>query len=204
MREMAVTTQWMRVWLPALVLVLAPGFGAPTKPGLSAAVAPTLPAVISYSLDKVKVTLPADLAGRQNVLVLYFQPDQSAAAIAWSGALRPLKAAHADLQCYLLPVYSRENFLYRWWIEAALRSGAPAAEDWSSTIPLFVDKIAFLHALGIGNERQAVLLLTDKAGRVEWRTEGPFDEAKLSALTAAVGSVLLATQARFQNRADGR
>ncbi len=163
-----------------LLAALALPLGAQTI----AANKPVLPWVTSYSLDKTKVTLPDDLAGQQNVLILYFQPDQSEASVAWATALQPVKYAHPGLQSYILPVYSRENWLYRWWIGASLRSSAPPAQEWHSTVPIFVDKPKFLPALGITSEKQFVVVLTDKAGHVEWKTEGPLDDSKLSALIA--------------------
>ena len=146
---------------------------------------PIVPSVTSYSLDKVRITIPDELAGQQNVLILYFKPDQSDAAVAWATALQPTRYAHPGLQSYVLPVYSRENFLYRWWIGAALRSSAPPAQEWRSTIPIFVDKNSFLPALKIANEKKFVILLADKAGHVEWRTDGPVDDRKIAALVAA-------------------
>jgi hypothetical protein len=150
---------------------------------------PTLPTVTSYSLDKAKVTLPDELAGQHNVLILYFEPNQSEAAVAWATALQPVKYANPGMQSYILPVYPRENFLYRWWIDTSLRSSATPAQEWRTTIPIFVDKNKFLSALDIRDEKQFVVLLTDKAGRVEWRTEGPLNDTKLASLVAAFTTV---------------
>jgi hypothetical protein len=163
---------------------------------------PAVPSVTSYSLDKVKVTFPDDLAGQQNVLILYFQPDQSEAAVAWSTALQPVKYAHPEMQTYILPVYPRENILYRWWIGASLRSGAPPAQEWRSTVPIFVDKSRFLAALGINSEKQFVVLLTDKAGHVEWRADGPLDGNKFTSLVAAVSPAVVPTAFHAANRVD--
>ncbi len=153
---------------------------------------PVIPSVTSYSLDKIKVTLPDDLSGQQNVLILFFKPDQGDAAIAWATALQPIRYAHPGLQSYVLPIYSRENFLYRWWIGASLRSNAPPAQEWRSTIPLFVDKTSFLPALHIPSEKNFIVLLADKAGLIEWRTEGPVDDRKLGALVAVSAPLLSA------------
>jgi len=136
---------------------------------------PLLPTVTSYALDKSKVTLPADLAAPLNVLVLYFQPDQVGAAIAWVQGLQSLRAAHPGFQTYVIPVYARENLLYRWWIDASLRSEAPANEDRHTTVPIFVDKPRYLKTLGIENEKQPVILLADKAGSIKWKTQGVYE-----------------------------
>ena len=150
---------------------------------------PRLPTVTSYSLDKTKVTLPDELAGQHNVLILYFEPNQNEAAVAWATALQPVKYAHPEMQTYILPVYPRENFLYRWWIDTSLRSSATPAQEWRTTIPIFVDKNKFLPALEIKDEKQFVVLLTDKSGHVEWRIAGPLNDSKLASLVAAFSNL---------------
>ena len=181
-----------------ILLCTVAWFGSVAASMTMAQALPILPSVTSYSLDKVKVTIPDELAGRQNVLILYFKPDQGDAAVAWATALQPVRYNHPGLQTYVLPVYSRENFLYRWWISAALRSSAPPAQEWRSTIPLFVDKNAFLPALRIDNEKKFVILLADKTGHVEWRTDGPVDDHKIAALVSAANP-FLAPAARSQH-----
>jgi hypothetical protein len=51
---------------------------------------------------------------------------------------------------------------------------------------LYVNKTQFLHSLQISSEQDVVLLLTDKAGHVLWRTAGPVSESKKAALTSFV------------------
>ena len=144
-----------------------------------------LPTVVSYALDKSKISLPADLAGPENVLILYFQPDQNSAALAWQNGVESIRAQHGNFPTYFLPVYGRENFLSRWWIEASLRSNAPANQDRRFTLPLFVDKKNFLTPLEIESEKQPVILLIDKTGRVQWKQQGEYDHSKLAGLDAA-------------------
>jgi hypothetical protein len=145
-----------------------------------------LPQVTSYALDKSRVTLPADLQSPQNLLILYFEPDQSDDALAWAKQLDPVRSANPGLASYIIPVYPRENFLFRWWIDGSIRSGAPAWQDQHTTIPIFIDKQNFLSAVGISGEKEPALLLVDKAGRVEWKTQGKFEAGKFAELSAAL------------------
>ncbi len=165
------------LWLT--LLLIHPVFDVSAQPKLQ------LPTVASYAIDKSKVTLPADLSGTENVLILYFEPDQNSAALAWQYGIESIRAAHANFPIYLLPVYGRENFLARWWIDTSIRSNAPATQDRRLTIPLFVDKKNFLAALQIENEKQPVVLLTDKAGHVQWKQQGEYDRSRLAGLEAA-------------------
>jgi hypothetical protein len=148
----------------------------------------TLPSVTSYSLSKAKVTLPADLSADRNLLLLFFKRDQQDDADAWIPELSKLKIRYPAVAIYTLPIFPRANILSRWWTNASLRSGAPPHLDPATTIPLYVDKSSFLRNLGITSEKQPVLLVTDKSGRVLGRASGRPDPAKLAATEAIVGS----------------
>jgi hypothetical protein len=47
---------------------------------------------------------------------------------------------------------------------------------------LYVNKTEFLRSVQVSSEQDIVLLLTDKAGRVLWRTAGPVNESKQAGL----------------------
>jgi transcriptional regulator of acetoin/glycerol metabolism len=43
---------------------------------------------------------------------------------------------------------------------------------------LYVDKRKFLQSLQVSSEQDVVVLLTDRAGRVVWRSGGPVTDSK--------------------------
>ena len=90
------------------------------------------------------------------------------------------------VQTWWLFISPRENGLYRWWLNASLRGTLPPTQPRRYTVPLYVNKTQFLHSLQISSEQDVVLLLTDKAGHVLWRTAGPVSESKKAALTSFV------------------
>jgi len=139
---------------------------------------PVLPSVTAYALDRAKVTLPADFAAPLNILILSFQRDQQSAVDGWFGGLR----ATPGVQTWLLPISQRENMLYRWWLNASLRGSQPASQPRKYTVPLYVNKTEFLRSVQVSSEKEIVLLLTDKAGRVLWRTVGPVNDSKKAAI----------------------
>lgn len=98
----------------------------------------------------------------------------------WFGAL----GTKPGVQTWLLPISQRENVLYRWWLNASLRGSQPASQPRKYTVPLYVNKTEFLRSLQVGSERDIVLLLTDKAGRVLWRTAGPVNDSKKAELSS--------------------
>jgi hypothetical protein len=141
-----------------------------------------LPAVSGYALDRTKVALPADFASPLNLLILLFQRDQEPQVDAWAQAVRDVPG----MQVWLMPVSGRENGVYRWWLNASFRSNLPAAQPRHYVLPVYVNKPQFLGALQVSSEKDVVLLLTDKAGKVLWRTSGPVADDKKTALVSFV------------------
>ena len=140
-----------------------------------------LPPVTAYTLDRAKVTLPANFATPLNLLILSFQRDQQSQVDGWLPAITA-----PTVQTWWLFVSPRENGLYRWWLNASLRGSLLPSQPRRYTVPLYVNKTQFLHSLQISSEQDVVLLLTDKAGHVLWRTAGPVSESKKAALTSFV------------------
>jgi hypothetical protein len=141
--------------------------------------AAVFPPVTAYALDRAKVTLPADFAAPLNLLILCFQRDQQSVVEGWLPVLTP----GAKAQTWVLPISARENGLYRWWLNASLRGSLPPSQPRRYTVPLYVNKTQFLRSLQVSSEKDVVLLLTDKAGHVLWRTAGPATDSKKAALS---------------------
>jgi hypothetical protein len=145
-----------------------------------------LPRVTAYALDRAKVTLPTDFTTPLNLLILSFQRDQQSVVDGWLPQLTA--SVNPRVQTWLLPVSAPENGLYRWWLNASLRSSLPESQPRRYTVPLYVNKVQFLRSLQVNSEREVVLLLTDKTGRVLWRVTGPVTDAKVAALTSFLKS----------------
>jgi hypothetical protein len=143
-----------------------------------------LPPVTAYALNRAKVTLPTDFAAPLNLLILFFQRDQQSVVDGWLPVLTP--ATPSTVQTWVLPISPRSNGLYKWWLNASLRGSLSPSQQRSYTVPLYVDKVKFLRSLQVSSEQEVVLLLTDKAGRVLWRTAGPVTDGKKAALNGFV------------------
>ena len=167
----------------AIILIAFPcALAAPQNPSSQAAV---LPSVTAYTLDRAKVTLPADFTAPLNLLILSFQRDQQPVVDGWLPALTP---GASPMQIWLLPISPRANGLYRWWLNASLRTSLPPSQPRRYTVPLYVNKAQFLRSLQVSSEKEVVLLLTDKTGHVLWRAEGPVTDSKVAALTSFLKS----------------
>jgi hypothetical protein len=142
-----------------------------------------LPPVTTYALDRAKVTVPADFTAPLNLLILSFQRDQQSVVDSW---LSVTPSESPGVQTWWLPIEPRANGLYRWWMNASLRTSLPPSQPRRYTVPLYVDKPRFLMALQVSSEQEVVVLLTDRTGHVLWRTSGPVSDSKKGGLTGFV------------------
>jgi len=145
------------------------------------------PAVTSYSLDKQKVALPGELEGQLDLLLISFKEEQQSDIDSWLPAAQALQHTNFQLRYYELPVAERENFLFRWWETSSMRSDQSDPEMLHWIIPLWVDRKKFFDDLTIPNDKQIVVLLIDRQGRIQWRSSGPMTPDKRTALMNAAG-----------------
>lgn len=166
-------------WLFPLLLVGAP---------LHAQQQPVFPQVTAYNLAKQKVTLPGGMAGKTDLLLISFAPEQQKDLRSWLEAGQALQHTNFQFHYYELPVEGRENFVFRWWETSSMRSDENDPESWPWIVPLFIERHAFMAALGIPNEKQVVALLADREGHILWRASGPMTPDKRASLMAAAGA----------------
>lgn len=150
----------------------------------------TFPVISSYNLDKEKVTLPADLAGKLNLLLISFQPEQQKDIDSWMQEAQGLLHTTLGFRWYRLPISGPENMIFRWWENSSMRSDETDPEVWPWIIPLYTNKDEFRRNLQISSEREIVVLLTDKQGHVLWRATGAMTPASRTALNATVADAL--------------
>ncbi len=146
------------------------------------------PTVDATSLNKDHLVLPANFGGELNLVMISFAREQQQQVDTWLPAARQLEQQHPDVQYYELPTTERENLLYRWWFNSALRSNNTDPALDGRILTLYLSKGAFLRALHIPNEKKIAVLLVDRAGNVLWQTEGAFTAKKNQQLQAALAA----------------
>lgn len=146
------------------------------------------PTVTSYALDKQKVSLPGGMEGQTDLLLLSFETEQQKDIDSWLPAAQALQHSNFQFRYYELPVFGRENFIFRWWDTSSLRTDETDPEIFHWVVPLFVDRHKFMQDLDIPNQKQVVALLVNRQGQVLWRASGPMTQDKRQSLmTAAAG-----------------
>ena len=148
----------------------------------------TFPRTAGRNLEGWKFTLPFDLEGKRNVVVIAFKREQQADVDTWMPFLGKVSAAHPELRVYEIPTLARGYRLMQSFIDGGMRRGIPDPAVRAATITLYIDKAPFKRALRISDEDRIHVLLVDRDGRVHWRAEGPFDPAAAEQLVERVST----------------
>lgn len=145
------------------------------------------PTVTGSNLERRSFTLPGDLEGDLNLVILAFWRDHQMLVDTWMPLARRLQTNHSGLVAYELPVIESRSRLSQWFIDSGMRSGIPDRTTREHTITLYIDKVGFLASLGIDDDSTIHTLLIDRAGSILWRANGPLDPAKEEALSEFLG-----------------
>jgi hypothetical protein len=147
----------------------------------------TFPPITSWSLDKEKITLPGEFQGQIDLLLLSFREEQQNDINSWMSTAQALQHLNFQFRYYQLPVAEKENFIFRWWETSSMRSDQTDPEALHWIVPLWVDRKKFFQSLDIPNDKQVVVLLVDRQGKVLWRATGPMTPDNRTALMNAAG-----------------
>ena len=148
------------------------------------------PVVSGTNLEGRRFTLPEDLEGEANLLLVAFRRAQQRDVDTWFPVGERLAAAHAEFRMYELPVIARGYALARPFIDGGMRAGIPNVAARARTITLYTDKPTFRRALDVHTEGAIHALLVDPAGTVHWRARGPRTDAAVRDLEEAVERML--------------
>ena len=144
------------------------------------------PVVTGSNLLRQELTLPRDLGGELNIVLIAFQRWQQAEVDTWLPWAEQLERTHAGVRAYELPTIQRLNRLVQAFIDGGMRAGIPDPVARERTITLYVDKGAFRRALDLPNEDAIYVLLLDRAGQVLGRAAGVYTPEKGEALARAI------------------
>ncbi len=141
-----------------------------------------LPEVTVSNLEGDVFTLPRDLSANYSIIAFGFAHEQQPAIDTWAAELKQLEKNNSSLKFYEIPVIDSSNAALRTVIRNGMRTGISDEADRKRTMTLFVDKPAFVQALGVKDQGEIALMLVDRNGKVLWETSGVRSEEKSKAL----------------------
>ncbi len=148
------------------------------------------PFISAEALDKSQITLPSQLEGKQNLMLLSWRRDQATQLDTWTAVAQALQHVDFDFRVYHILVSAPENALFRWWDNASLRAAETDPELLHWSVPIYTEKSALRQSLGVSDDEHAVVaVLVDRAGRVLWKAQGPSTAASRASLLEAAHAV---------------
>lgn len=148
----------------------------------------TFPTVKARTLNKDRITVPADFTAERNVLLISFGRDMQEPVDAWDAALTDLRGGAETVQVYNTPLIPNPGALVRGFINGGFRGIYKDEALRDRVIILYVDEDEVFPALNIGEDDKAVplILVTDQAGKILGRVAGLPDDGNVAAVIALV------------------
>lgn len=168
--------------LPLLVVLLAAVVRWPAAPvvptaGMKNSALSFFPELQGRDIDGRPYTVPGDLAGDYNLVLLAFDQYQQASVNAWLEPLRPLETTY-PLRVYELPTVPNLSWLERTQLDFWMSAGIPDSRARATTITLYTDVAAVQRALRFENTATIQIFLIDKVGRVYWHGADDYTTAQ--------------------------
>lgn len=142
----------------------------------------TFPTVNGSNLQRAKLTLPQDFAGKVNLLFIAFQQWQQDEVNTWIPLAESLEAQFLGLFYYELPTIRALNAFSKFFINEGMRAGIPNPKSRERTITLYLEKDNFRTALNMQDEEHIFALLIDRQGNELWRARGSYSQSSEATL----------------------
>jgi hypothetical protein len=147
------------------------------------------PRLTARDLEGRTVTIPDDLSGAVNLVVLAFQREQQYPIESWMPHFARLEEAHAGLEVWEVPALSRSYRIWRGAIDGGMRAGIPDPVIRRHTLTAYLRLRDLQQQLGLADLDDIHLYLLDETGSIRWQGRGGFSQSTLDALTAALQEV---------------
>lgn len=136
------------------------------------------PHVSGTNLEGKKFSLPQDLEGELNLVIIPFQQYQQILVDSWSNFLLSLQSKYPFFAFYELPILSFGYLPSRFLIDGGMRAGIADKKTRERTITLYLNKSNFRKLLDIKTEDTIHLFLITKDGTIHWKTDGEITKFK--------------------------
>ncbi|MBY0404440.1 MAG: hypothetical protein K2X66_11120 [Cyanobacteria bacterium] len=163
------------------------------KPIISVATAPPIekkplifPVVQSNNLHREPLKVPHGLAGKLNLILVAFHPQQQPVIDTWIEGLDKLESSNQGFKFYEIPLLAQEHVLMKPVIENWMRDKITTTQMRKKVIYHFANKNKFKKTLLIPDEQNIYLFLVNKKGEVIWESSGASTISKLEELSRVV------------------
>lgn len=146
--------------------------------------AQSIPATQAVALDGHSVSLPRDLPGRANVLILGFGRHSKDATTAWEIPVRTRLAQPGAISFYDMAMISAVPGFMRGMVLRAIKHDVPDVLK-PNFLPLTDGEDAWKAVARYATDQPeaAYVLLVDRGGRVVWQTHAAYSDTGFAELT---------------------
>lgn len=144
------------------------------------------PTVKGVNLNGETVEAPAQLIGSPALAIVAFEHAQQEIINPWLPHLNELEASLPGFHYYELPVINERTASERLMITNGMRMGITGEDARARTITIFTNQEQFIQAAGIPNMGAIYLFVLGQNGEILYRTSGPYDEDKFTALKGVI------------------
>jgi hypothetical protein len=176
---MKTTTNWTPTlaWIGAAGVAFMFAFAAPDEGNLMG----RLPTFSAKRLDQQPLHLPGQLPAERSLALVAYTKHQREEVQSWINGMN--LDGDSEMPWFRLSVLNDPGSeTARSAAEKRLLARYPNAAERARLVPVFTNREAFARAAGTSSTDHAAVLVVDRDGRVLARAEGPYDEAKASAL----------------------
>jgi hypothetical protein len=144
------------------------------------------PVVQSNNLHRETLKVPQGLAGKLNLILVAFHPQQQSLIDTWIEGLDKLESSNQGFKFYEIPLLAQEHVLMKPVIENWMRDKITSTHMRKKIIYHFANKNNFKKSLQIPDEQNIYLFLANKKGEVIWESSGASTVSKLDDLSRVV------------------
>lgn len=147
------------------------------------------PSLKASNLEKEGVSIPRDLHGEYNIILVAFQQWHQTLIDDWVPKLKMLKEKYPEVDIYEFPTLKSSLRLMSFVIDGGMRFGIPSKKTREHTITLYLDKERFKKQLGIPTESTIYLYMVDKEGNILWSEAGTYSLSKYEKLSSLLEEI---------------
>ncbi len=144
------------------------------------------PEVKGSNLEGRKFTLPYDLDGKLNIVIIAFKQYQQSLVDEWIPYLEKLTQIYTDIKFYEVPTLAKGYLLMRFIIDGGMRAGIPSRKARERTITTYINKKQFKQKLEISSEDTIYIFLLTKEGKILQQEVGSITENKIRELETII------------------
>ena len=156
--------------------------------GAGAPLGGPFPSISAQNLEGKTLTIPKDLPGTSNLVVLAFSREHLGPTETWSPHSSRLEQDLLELEVWQVAALSKAYRMFRSAIDGGMRAGVADPRLRAHVLTAYLDLPSLQKALALPDLRDIHLYLLDGLGIIRWHTSGAWAADKLAGLIEALES----------------